>query len=339
MASNSKEEPKTGPQPNRWYNLTLGPSFKDDSANKYCTLRYEFKPASIDKTKPGALKKTKDNRVAVEFQNNQLGKPNVTFKGSSEEYKDNDAVLFFDGQTFRLERLHRAVKQLRHDRQPGESAAGMAVDPQLSPVGKAPKLSHQYHPGRTAFPAVPVEVERIDVGVPENPGAKTANKGVVDYSSDRPNVSAASPGPKNEEVDDEHQDIDIEDLFGSISPDDGNAAEDEANAGFDINMLHQNESDNEIADVDDSGDEVDKGPNAAEALRAQVMNTQGRETHIDIFGDEGNAEGRKTETSSSSSSGSESSSSGSSSGSSSSSGSGNGGGNNAGSDDDSVNSI
>ncbi|KAB2604450.1 ELL-associated factor 2-like [Pyrus ussuriensis x Pyrus communis] len=344
MASNSKEEPKTGPQSNRWYNLTLGPSFKDDSANKYCTLRYEFKPASIDKTKPGALKKSKDNRVAVEFQNNQLGKPNVTFKGSSEEYKDNDAVLFFDGQTFRLERLHRAVKQLRHDRQPGESAAGMAVDPQLSPVGKAPKLSHQFNPGRTAFPAVPVEVERIDVGVPENPGAKTASKGVVDYPSDQPNVSAASPGPKNEEVDDEHQDIDIVDLFGSISPDDGNAAEDEANAGFDINMLHQNESDNEIADVDDSGDEVDKGPNAAEALRAQVMSTQGRETHTDIFGDEGNAEGRKTETSSSSSSsgsssGSESSSSGSSSGSSSSSGSGNGGGNNAGSDDDSVNSI
>lgn len=120
----------------------------------------EFKPASIDKTKAGALKKTKDNRVTVEFQNNQLGKPNVTFKGSSEEYKDNDAVLFFDGQTFRLERLHRAVKQLRHERQPGESAAGgaqsgTAVDPQLSPpVAKAPKLMH--HPGRTAFPAVPV---------------------------------------------------------------------------------------------------------------------------------------------------------------------------------------
>ncbi|KAB2619988.1 ELL-associated factor 2-like [Pyrus ussuriensis x Pyrus communis] len=343
MADNSKEEPKTGPQSNRWYNLTLGPSFRDGSANKYCTLRYDFKPASIDKTKAGALKKTKDNRVTVEFQNNQVGKPNVTFKGSSEEYKGNDAVLFFDGQTFRLERLHRSVKQLRHDRRPGESAAGMAVDPQLSPVGKAPKLTHQYNPARTAFPVVPVEVERIDVGVPENPGAKAANKGVIDYSSDQPNVSAASPGPKNEEVNDEHQDIDIEDLFGSLSPDDGNAAEDEANPEFDIIMPHQNDSDNEIADVDDSGDEVDKGPNAAEALRAQVMNAQGRETHTDMFGDEGNAEGRKTETSSSSSSsgsssGSGSSSSGSSSGSSSSSGSENGG-NNAGSDDDSVNSI
>lgn len=147
-------------------------------------------------------------------------------------------------------------------------------------------------------------------------GAKSANKGVVDYSSDQLNVSAASPDPKNEEVE-EHQDIDIEELFGSVSPENGNAAEDGANAGFDISMRNQNESDNEIADVDDSGDEVDKGPNAAEALRAQV-----------------NAEGREKQTSTSgSSSGSGSSSSGSGSGSSSSSS------DNEGSDDDSVNSI
>ncbi|KDO64722.1 hypothetical protein CISIN_1g038005mg [Citrus sinensis] len=40
MANNSKEEPKTGPEPDRWYNLTLGSSFKEDSSNKYCTLRF-----------------------------------------------------------------------------------------------------------------------------------------------------------------------------------------------------------------------------------------------------------------------------------------------------------
>lgn len=47
----------------------------------------------------------------------------MTFEGSSEDYKENDAVLFFDGETFQLERLHRAVKRLRHVRLPGESAA------------------------------------------------------------------------------------------------------------------------------------------------------------------------------------------------------------------------
>ena len=94
----------------------------------------------------------------VEFQNNQVGKPKVTFEGSSEDYKESDAVLFFDGQTFRLERLHRAVKQLRHLRKPGESsaAAAAAIEPRLSPPpAKAPKIAHV---GRTAFPTLPVSV-------------------------------------------------------------------------------------------------------------------------------------------------------------------------------------
>lgn len=96
--------------------------------------------------------------MSVEFQNNQLGKPKVTFEGNSEEYKENDAVLFFDGETLRLERLHRAVKQLRHLRMPGESAAaaapsGPALDPRSSPVGKSIKPAPV---GRSSFQAVPV---------------------------------------------------------------------------------------------------------------------------------------------------------------------------------------
>lgn len=86
----------------------------------------EFKPASIDSSQPGSLHKSKDNRVTVEFQNNQHGKPKVIFEGVGEDYRDNDAVLFFDGETFRLERLHRAVKRLRHVRLPGEPVAAAA---------------------------------------------------------------------------------------------------------------------------------------------------------------------------------------------------------------------
>lgn len=125
----------------------------------------EFKPASVDKTKPGLLHKTKENRVSVEFQNNQIGKPKVTFEGNSEEYKENDAVLFFDGETLRLERLHRAVKQLRHLRMPGESAAaaapavaapsGPALDPRSSPIAKSIKPA-PIGGGRSSFQAVPV---------------------------------------------------------------------------------------------------------------------------------------------------------------------------------------
>ncbi|CAK7326700.1 unnamed protein product [Dovyalis caffra] len=321
MANNSKEEPKTAPQPDRWYDLTLGPSFKEQSSNKYCTLRYEFKPASIDKTKPGLFHKNKDNRVSVEFQNNQLGKPKVTFEGSSEDYKENDAVLFFDGQTFRLERLHRAVKQLRHLRLPGESAAAAAQSlPAVEAPGLSPSVGRGAKPvqiGRNAFSAVPVEVERIDVGEPQVSGAKAASKRITEHPTHPPNVSTSSPSPKNDEVE-EHQDIDIEDIFGAGSPDDGNAIEEKVDDGFDSNVPQQNNTDDEIADVDDSGDEADKGLNAAEALRAQK-----------------NADEKNEQTSSSSSSsGSGSSGTGSGSGSSSSSSS-----DSEGSDEDSVNSI
>jgi ELL-associated factor len=105
----------------------------------------EFKPASIDKSQPGSLHKSRDNRVSVEYHNNQQGKPNVMFEGVSEDYKENDAVLFFDGDTFHLEQLHHAVKRLRHVRLPGESAAATATvalvasafETRSPPVGKA----------------------------------------------------------------------------------------------------------------------------------------------------------------------------------------------------------
>lgn len=325
MANKSKEEPKTAPEPDRWYNLTLGSSFKDDSSNKYCTLRYEFKPASVDKTKTGLLRKTKENRVSVEFHNNQIGKPKVTFEGNSEEYKENDAVLFFDGQTLRLERLDRAVKQLRHLRKPGESSAatagpvtapsGLALDPRSSPIGKPVKPA-SFGSGRSSNQAIPVEVERIDIGEPENTGIKFDSKRSSDHLAELPTVSATSPAATNGV--EEHREIDINDLFGSGTPEDDNDieerdnVEEKDNVGFDMNVPL---TDDEIADVDDSGDEVDKGPNAAEALRAHM-----------------NAEGREEQTSTSSSSSGSGSSSASGSGSSSSSDS-------DGSDEDSVNSI
>jgi len=103
------------------------------------------------------LHKTKDNKISVEFQNNQPGKPKVTFEGTSEDYKENDAVLFFDGHTFRLERLHRAVKRLRHVRLPGESAAAAslggasAADAGSPPVGRGVKGPSQNLNARPAF--------------------------------------------------------------------------------------------------------------------------------------------------------------------------------------------
>ncbi|XP_008799888.1 ELL-associated factor 1 [Phoenix dactylifera] len=317
MASNNGE-PSSAPQLDRWYNIRLGSSFKDPSSTKFCTLRYEFKPASIDKSQAGSLHKSKENRVTVEFHNNQPGKPKVTFEGSSEDYKDNDGVLFFDGETFRLERLHRAVKRLRHVRLPGESAAaanmvsaastGASVESRSPPLGKIAKLQTL---SKSVVHSVPVEVERIDIGEPESPGPKPTNKS-TSYQSIPPNSSSMSPDPKSYEPE-ENLDILGDDDRGT--PNKTSAGGQTAAIGFDINIPNQNETDDEIADVDVS-DEADEGPNAAEALRAQVNAAE---------------EKQQQETSSSSSS-SESGSSGSGSGSGSSSS------DSEGSDDDSASS-
>lgn len=315
MASSSSGEPGTAPQPNRWYELRLGSSCRDPSPTaKYCTLRYEFKPASIDKTQVGSLQKTKDNRVTVEFHNNQPGKPKVTFEGSQEEYKDNDGVLFFDGETFRLERLHRAVKRLRHVRVPGESAAttltatttgmGESHSPPLAKVGKSQTMS------KPAVHSVPIEVERIDIGEPENPAPRNNNRSST-YQAVTTNPFSVSPDPNDQE-----ENLDILGDDDNCSPNNMASGQGTSVRGFDINLPNQLDMDDEIADVD-VNDEADEGPNAAEALRAQV-----------------NAEGQQEEQDTSSSSGSSSSSSSSGSG----SGSGSSSSGSDGSDGDSASS-
>ncbi|KAH9739156.1 EAF domain-containing protein [Citrus sinensis] len=299
MANNS-EEPSTAPEPGQWYNIKLGPSFNDNHhqqshhSPKFCTLRYEFKPASIDNSQPGLLHKNRDNRVTVEYQNNQHGKPKVIFEGVSEDYRDNDAVLFFDGETFRLERLHRAVKRLRHVRLPGEPAATAASTMTTSVVPVAESYSTPVGTGSkpqpsntgTVHEAVSVQVEQIDIGNSGNSESKSGKD--MGSSPPLPNPSTSSPEPKNFEPE-ENVDI-VDDSDDSCEAARGSTYEKESRPGLDIdiNLPHQMDMDDEIA-VDVSDDYPDKGPNAAEALRAQV-----------------NAEGREESSSSSSSSDSES---------------------------------
>ncbi|KAE8695206.1 ell-associated factor Eaf-like isoform 2 [Hibiscus syriacus] len=305
MANNSnKEEPATAPKSNCWYNISLGSSFKDQHqpSSKFCTLRYEFKPASIDKNQPGLLHKSKDNRVKVEFENNQPGKPKVTFEGASEDYKDNDAVLFFDGETLRLERLHRAVKRLRHNRQPGESAslaasAGPSAESYSPPLGKGLKPESS---NKVLVPPLPLLVGHIDTSDFES--------GEPRKESSIPNKPTVSPDRKSyeseEQVDIVNDDDDNDGL--GIAKEDNASENVSTGISIDINEPHHNDMDDEIADVDVSDDEEQNvGQSAAEALRARV-NAEEKE------------EKEEHSSSSSSSSGSESNGSGSGSGSSSS---------------------
>ncbi|BFG25429.1 hypothetical protein CerSpe_117020 [Prunus speciosa] len=296
--NNDNDEPNTAPEPDRWYNLSLGSSFVDHRPSpKFCTLRYEFKPASIDKNQPGSFHKSKDNRVTVEFHNNQHGKPKVTFEGVSEDYKEHDAVLFFDGESFRLERLHRAVKRLRHLRLPGESAAPAAsvtstsisaLESYSPPTGgKGAKLQSL---NKDVLPHMPVEVKGIDINNSES--------------------LAASPDaePRSDEMDEEVDvvidDDDDDDFVVHDTTGKGKSPVNEFHTGIDINIPHPGDLDDEIADVD-VDDVVDNGPNAAEALRAQVnAEVGGKQTSSSS--DSSGSESSGSESGSGSGSGSES---------------------------------
>lgn len=117
------------------------------------------------------------------------------------------------------------------------------------------------------------------------------------------NTLSLSSYPKLDEPEEENINIDVDDDDELPKMSTGVPAA-ASYSGFDINIPTHN-TDDEIADVDVSDDEAGKGPNAAEALRAQVNAEEGRQQQDD-------------DNDSSSSSGSGSSSSGSSSGSSSS---------------------
>ncbi|KAJ1689894.1 hypothetical protein LUZ63_014049 [Rhynchospora breviuscula] len=285
---NGNGEAGMGPQSNRWYPLRLGSSFVDHSSStKFCTLRYEFKPASIDKTQSGMLHKNKENRVSVEFHNNQPGKPKVAFEGSSEDYKDTDAVLFFDGDTFCLEKLHRAFKSLKHKRVPGESngltgssaagtnGGGSSAEPHSPPLPKVARTQTVSRPSMHANP--PVEVEKIDIGGPENTAAMRPmnNKTNIAHQPSNPNpFSPSYPdsrpyGHDQDQDDDEHLDILGDDEPGTPNPLQSSHHASAA-VGFDINIPnHHTESDDDLDLFDDIPTE-NEGLSAAQALRAQV---------------------------------------------------------------------
>eukprot|EP00252_Welwitschia_mirabilis_P010449 TRINITY_DN23719_c0_g1_i1.p1 TRINITY_DN23719_c0_g1~~TRINITY_DN23719_c0_g1_i1.p1 ORF type:complete len:332 (+),score=91.46 TRINITY_DN23719_c0_g1_i1:165-1160(+) len=278
------QEPDTAPEPDRWYTITLGSTFTESNPSKrFRSLRYEFKPASIDTSRPGTMHKSKENKVTVEFNNNQQGKPKLTFQGAGEDCKELDAVLFFDGESLTLERLHKSVKCLRHVRLPGESATVSALNAPEAPSPPPPRASKGGGFRPSFNTAVPVSIERIDVGEPpsSSPVEKKNGKSVDEMHTS----SLHQPSPEQKvtpeqksadenehvDIDDEaDEDVDVGDE-GDIQVrleglNDGQAI----NVNIDEDVGNDPESDNESEDVDIGDDDHDGGINGTESLGAQL---------------------------------------------------------------------
>lgn len=139
------------------------------------------------------------------------------------------------------------------------------------------------------------------------PGAELEDEKSMEHLLFPPNLSTSSPDPKNES--EEQVDIVNDDDDGCETANKGKASEKglpRTVLNIDINLPHQVETDDEIADVDISDDDIDKGPNAAEALKA--LNAVDKGPNAAEALKALNAEGMKGQNSSSSgSSGSDSS--------------------------------
>eukprot|EP00249_Psilotum_nudum_P012296 c23705_g1_i1 orf=75-1082(+) len=317
------KEPNTAPQTEQWYPLTLGSTLKDQSATSFYSLRYEFKPASIDTSRPGSLHKSVENKVTVEFCNNQAGKPKVSFQGNSEDCKDLDAVLFFDGKSFRMERLHKAVKSLRHVRLPGESVSAAAGGSGLG-AGTTSNVDHLPSPGhlnggaglasnvnveKITQKGIPVQVEEIPIGQPDTSVKRKANKTKLEVNASKGQSFSPLASPLEPRSDMEIQ-VDVADEGGEHSVKRNKTGESQRPDANIDEVVEEHESDYEIEDVDVSEDEEGNGDmggvNAADALRAQAAAENQKQESSSESGSSGSGSG-----SGSSGSGSGSSSSGS----------------------------
>jgi len=101
--------------------LKLGASFTNPNARAvFHTLKYDFKPASVDVHKEATLQTGSNNSVTVTLPHlDGSGVPNTVFKGSQRDYTKKECVLIINRDTNEiiLEKLHSniQVKKTRTD--------------------------------------------------------------------------------------------------------------------------------------------------------------------------------------------------------------------------------
>ncbi|XP_062390946.1 ELL-associated factor 2 [Sardina pilchardus] len=127
---------------NQEHILKLGETFEKQPKSAFHTVRYDFKPASIDTTCEGELEVGKGEQVTITLPNLEGSTAPVTvFKGSKRPYmKECILIVNHDTGEYRLEKLNSniAVKKTRAE---GSSKIQSRLDQQTS------RLSQQLKPG------------------------------------------------------------------------------------------------------------------------------------------------------------------------------------------------
>ncbi|CAL8320306.1 unnamed protein product [Merluccius merluccius] len=157
---------------NQEHVLKLGETFEKHPKSAYHTVRYDFKPASIDTTCEGELEVGKGEQVTITLPNLEGSTAPVTvFKGSKRPYmKECILIVNHDTGEYRLEKLNSniAVKKTRAE---GSSKVQSRLEQQTSRLSQQMKSggsgskvqasSKSSPPKEKMFPASPMDdIER-----------------------------------------------------------------------------------------------------------------------------------------------------------------------------------
>ncbi|KAJ8012346.1 hypothetical protein DPEC_G00041750 [Dallia pectoralis] len=125
---------------NQEHVLKLGETFEKQPRGAYHTVRYDFKPASIDTACEGELEVGKGEQVTITLPNLEGSTAPVTvFKGSKRPYmKECILIVNHDTGEFRLEKLNSniAVKKTRAE---GSSKIQSRIEQQTSRLSQQVK--------------------------------------------------------------------------------------------------------------------------------------------------------------------------------------------------------
>ncbi|XP_070159255.1 ell-associated factor Eaf isoform X2 [Polyergus mexicanus] len=105
--------------------LKLGPSFTSNSS-KFHTLKYDFKPASVENSKVAKVDVGSDNTITVTVPHlDGAGAPQTVFKGSQRPY-NKEYVLIFDKNTgdITLEKLTANIQVKKTRAEPKRNSNG-----------------------------------------------------------------------------------------------------------------------------------------------------------------------------------------------------------------------
>ncbi|KAM9709314.1 ELL-associated factor 2 [Menidia menidia] len=136
---------------NQEHVLKLGETFEKHPKSAYHTVRYDFKPASIDTTCEGELEVGKGEQVTITLPNLEGSSAPVTvFKGSKRPYmKECILIVNHDTGEYRLEKLNSniAVKKTRAE---GSSKIQSRLEQQTSRLTQQMKSNSSSSSSKTS---------------------------------------------------------------------------------------------------------------------------------------------------------------------------------------------